>query len=496
MARPLGVGRQVVNKRRNLQSEFRRRLILSDAAEDHECSAMETFMQALERLSRDLSAAMTGSVSLPGDAAYEQAISIWAKPRILPRLVAHCADVADVQLAIRSARDAGVAISVRGGGHNWTGCALCDGLTLDLSQMNAAGPISRDATIVVGGGAKGTDVFAVTDPAGMAPVLGAVADIGVAGLITGGGYGPLMRQFGLACDNLRAATVVLADGRKVRAAGDGDSELYWAIRGGGGNFGVVTSIELDLRPLASVRSGILLFPFDSGDSILPRLREIWASAPLELDVQIGIVPAPDGVPVLYLAPTWSGDPGGADAALAPLYAIGTPIVADIRDQPFGSSRAFFDQYIVKGLVTWVETLWLREWNDEIARIIMDAMRRRPSSFCFVLAHDFSGAASQISAPSTAFGLRKPHIWFEIIAPAHPEHGSDGRVEADWAQEVAESLAPFAFPGGYPNLLRPTQRDRIQSSYGENASRLLAAKKKYDPDDIFRSAIPLPDVSLS
>ncbi|MBV8897727.1 MAG: FAD-binding protein [Acidobacteriaceae bacterium] len=457
---------------------------------------MEISMEALERLRRRLAGAMTGSVSLPGEPAYVQAVSIWAKPRILPRLVAHCANVADVQLAIRSARDAGLALSVRGGGHNWTGCALCDGLTLDLSRMNAAGPIGRDATIAVGGGAKGTHVFAVTDPAGMAPVLGSVADIGLAGLVTGGGYGPLMRQFGLACDNLRAATVVLADGQQVRAAEDGDSELYWAIRGGGGNFGVVTSMELHLRPLASVRSGILLFPFDSGDSILPRLSEIWANAPLELDVQIGIVPAPDGAPVVYLSPTWSGDPGGADAALAPLYANGDRIAVDIRDQPFGSSRAFFDQYIVKGLVTSADTLWLREWNDEIAGIVMDAMRRRPSQFCFVLCHDFSGAAAEISAPSTAFGLRKPHIWFEIIAPADPDRESDGRVEADWARGVTESLVPFAFPGGYPNLLGPSQHDRIQSSFGENASRLLAAKKTYDPENMFRSAIPLPDAGLS
>jgi hypothetical protein len=452
-------------------------------------------MQALERLGRRLAGAMTGSVSAPGEPAYAQAVSIWAKPKILPRLVAHCADVADVQLAVRSARDAGVALSVRGGGHNWTGCALCEGLTLDLSRMNAAGPIGRDATIEVGGGVKGTHVFAVTDPAGMAPVLGSVADIGVAGLVTGGGYGPLMRQFGLACDNLRAATVVLADGREVRAAEDGDSELYWAIRGGGGNFGVVTSMELALRPLASVRSGILLFPFDSGDSILPRFTEIWAKAPRELDVQFGIVPAPDGAPVLYISPTWSGDPADADAALAPLFAIKDRIAADIRDQPFGSSRAFFDQYIVNGLVTTADTLWLREWNDEIARIVMHAMRRRPSPLCFVLCHEFSGAAAQISEPSTAFGLRKPHIWFEVIAPAHPGSESDGRVEADWARGVTESLAPFAFAGGYPNLLEASQHDRIQSSFGENASRLLAAKRRYDPENMFRSAIPLPDASL-
>ncbi len=228
-------------------------------------------MQGLEQLKQRLAGGMAGTVSVPGEAAYRMAVSIWAKPKILPKLVAHCAGVADVQLAVRSAREAGVALSVRGGGHDWTGRALCDGLTLDLSQMNGVGPVDSGSTITVGGGAKGTHVYAVTDSAGMVPVLGSVADIGLAGLITGGGYGPLMRQFGLACDNLLSATVVLADGRAVRAAEDSYEDLFWAIRGGGGNFGVITSMELKLRPLASVRSGILLFPFEAGDFILPRL---------------------------------------------------------------------------------------------------------------------------------------------------------------------------------------------------------------------------------
>jgi FAD/FMN-containing dehydrogenase len=292
-------------------------------------------MQDLETLKRRLSDGMIGSVSQPSEPGYEKAVSIWAKPKILPKLVAHCADVADVQLAVRSAQEAGIALSVRGGGHDWTGRALCDGLTLDLSRMHTASLIKGGMTIEVGGGAKGTDVYAVTDPAGVAPVLGSVADIGIAGLVTGGGYGPLMRRFGLACDNLHAATVVLADGRQIRAAADGDEELFWAIRGGGGNFGVVTSMELKLQPLASVHSGLMLFRFESGDSILPRLQGIWEVAPVELDVQVGIVPSPDGSPVLYLSPTWSGDPSECEAVLAPLYAIENRIMANVRDQPFG-----------------------------------------------------------------------------------------------------------------------------------------------------------------
>ena len=450
-------------------------------------------MQVVEQLKQRLADGMTGSVSVPGEPDYLRVVSIWAKPKILPKLVAHCVGVADVQLAVRSAREAGVALSVRGGGHDWTGRALCDGLTLDLSQMNGAAPVGSGSTITVGGGAKGTHVYAVTDPAGMVPVLGSVADIGVAGLVTGGGYGPLMRQFGLACDNLHAATVVLADGRAVRAAEDSNEELFWAIRGGGGNLGVIASMELKLRPLASVRSGILLFPFEAGDVILPTLREIWDQAPLELDVQVGIVPSPDGSHLLYISPTWSGHPGEGEAALAPLYAIENRILVDVSDQPFGASRTFFDHHIINGRVTSADTVWLREWNDDVSRIVMDGMRRRPSPLCFVLMHDFSGAAAAIPTSSTAFGLRKPHIWFEAIAPADPNGESDGSAELAWAQGVAESLAPYAFPGGYPNILGRSQPNRTRWGFGENAPRLLAAKRRYDPDNVFHSAITLPDL---
>lgn len=449
-------------------------------------------MSNLQTLKQLLASKMVGHVSSPGEPAYQRAVSIWAKPRVLPSLVAHCESVADVQLAVLSARDASVPLSVCGGGHDWTGRALCSGLTLDMSAMNSVKIVGKGDVVEVGGGTRGTDVYSVTDPAGMAPVLGSVAVVGLAGLITGGGYGPLMRRFGLACDNLRSATVVLPDGNVVRADDDGDAELFWAIRGGGGNFGVVTSMELQLHPLPSVRSGVLVFPLERADAVLPLLRGIWAEAPLELDVQFGIVPGPGGAYVLYVSPTWCGEPEGADPALAPLYAIEGRIMADVRDQPFGASRRFFDEHIVNGLLTTADNVWLREWNSEISALVMDAVRRRPNDQCFVLAHDFSGVAAQVPSDATAFGLRKSHIWFEAIAPVDPASGSDGSAEAAWARAIMNRLMPFTYPGGYPNMLDVDQSDRIQHSFGANAERLIAAKRRYDPEDLFRSTVTLPD----
>ena len=219
-------------------------------------------MSGLQTLKHRLASKMVGGVSSPGDPAYQRAVSIWAKPKVLPSLVAHCESIEDVQLAVASASEARVPLSVRGGGHDWTGRALCSGLTIDMSAMNSVTIVGGSDIVEVGGGTRGADVYAVTDPAGMAPVLGSVAVVGTAGLITGGGYGPLMRRFGLACDNLRSATVVLADGSVIRAAEDSDAELFWAIRGGGGNFGVVTSMELQLHSVPSVRSGVLVFPLE------------------------------------------------------------------------------------------------------------------------------------------------------------------------------------------------------------------------------------------
>lgn len=449
-------------------------------------------MWDVDALRSRLAAGMDGAISAPGEPAYTRATAIWAKPKVLPRFVAHCRTVADVQHAVRTAREFGIPMSVRGGGHDWTGRALCDGLTLDMTGMNSVGQIRPDGLVEVDGGARGSEIYAVTDPAGMAPVLGSVAAVGVAGLVAGGGYGPLMRRYGLACDNLRSATVVLADGQVVRAAEDGDAELFWAIRGGGGNFGVVTSMELELKPVPSVRSGVLVFPFAQADAVLPRLGRIWAEAPLELDIQYGIVPGPDGAHILYISPTWCGAPDAADGALTPLYALKGRVMDTIRDQPFGALRTFFDEHIVYGLTTTGDNVWLREWNAEVATLVMEAMRARPNDQCFVLAHDFSGAAAQVAEDATAFGLRKDHIWFEAIAPTPPD-GGDGATAAAWAREVMASLAPFCYPGGYPNMLAASQRDRIQHSYGGNAARLAAAKRRYDPDYVFASAIPLPEI---
>jgi FAD/FMN-containing dehydrogenase len=238
-----------------------------------------------------------GCLSTPGDGRYAVATAIWAKPvGPMPRAIAHCRTSEDVQSAIRAALDCDLSLSVRGGGHDWAGRALCDGLVIDLSEMYgvAVDSVRRVATIF--GGARASDVVAMTDPLGLAPVTGSCGTVGMAGLTLGGGYGVLTPRFGLTLDNLLAAKVVLADGRIVTAKNDSEEELFWALRGGGGNFGVVTAMQHRLHDLSSVRAGTLIFPFAEAKTVLEGCADIAACAPEALTVQVFLIVSPDGTP--------------------------------------------------------------------------------------------------------------------------------------------------------------------------------------------------------
>ena len=208
-------------------------------------------------------------ISVPGSARYASATAIWAKPiGPMPRAIIHCRTPQDIQLAIRAARNSGLPISVRGGGHDWAGRALCDGVVIDLQEMNRVVLSSDHCTAQISGGARAMDVLAVTDPLGVVAVAGSVGSVGMAGLTLGGGYGALIGRFGLALDNLLAAEVVLADGRIVVTDAYNEEELFWALRGGGGNFGVVTAMKVRLHDLSCVRSGVLMYPFSEARTVL------------------------------------------------------------------------------------------------------------------------------------------------------------------------------------------------------------------------------------
>ena len=447
----------------------------------------------IERALRRLEAQLPGRVSLSGEHGYAAAAAIWAKPvGPLPRAVVHCRTTDDVQSAIRTARDCGLPLSVRGGGHDWAGRALCAGIVIDLSGMNGVSVDADHRSAIISGGARAADVAAVTDPLHVAAVTGTCSAVGMTGLTLGGGYGPLIGRFGLAVDNLLAAQVVLADGRSVVASREDEEELFWALRGGGGNFGVVTAMRYRLHNLPSVRSGLLVYPFAEARAVLRRCADIAASSPEDLTVEFGCVAGPDGKPVAIVHPTWCGVPAEGEARVAPFLKLGTLLAGNLEAMSYGTSLTLFDPYIVDGQRVFMDTCWLPALDTSSIAAFIEAMAAAVSPGCALFTHEFKGAASRVPAEATAFGLRCDHVLVEILATfADQSDQEEEQRHRQWARATRQAFAPMALPGGYPNLLAGDDADRVAKSYGPNAGRLVAAKRRYDPDNIFNSAIPLP-----
>ena len=442
-----------------------------------------------QRLNEELS----GRLSMPGDERYAVATAIWVKPvGLMPRAVVHCRTTEDVQSAIRAARDCRLPLSVRGGGHDWACRALCSGIVIDLSGMNGVAVGSDKRTAQISGGARASDVAAVTDPLGVAPVAGSCSAVGMAGFTLGGGYGALIGRFGLALDNLLAARVVLADGRVVVADPDNETELFWALRGGGGNFGVVTAMRHRMHDLPSVRSGMLVYPFPEAKAVLERCTDIEASMTEDLTVQLGFVAGRDGAPVVLVVPTWCGAPDEGEAQVAPFLKLGTLLGGTINVKSYGTSLTTFDPYIVNGQRVIMDTCWLPALDSGGISVFLQKMETAVSPGCAVFTHEFKGAASRVPAEATAFGLRGDHVLVEIFATFVDRSDKEEKQRhRQWVRATREAFASMALPGGYPNFLLADDPDRVAKSYGPNAERLIAAKRHYDPDNVFNSAIPLP-----
>ena len=322
-------------------------------------------------------------------------------------------------------------------------------------------------------------------------VAGSAGVVGLTGLTLGGGYGPLIGRFGLALDNVLAAQVVLADGRIVCTSAENNPELLWALRGGGGNFGVVTAMRHRLHDLPSVHSGLLLYPFAEVETVLGRCAEIAASAPDELTVQLGLLADPNGSLVVMVVPTWCGAPAAGEFRLRPFLKLGTLLAGAIEQKSYGALMATFDGYFANGLRVVMETCSVPALDADVIDTCVLAMEAAVSPGCVILTHEFKGAASRVAEDATAFGLRRDHTLIEVIA-TFPDRSDpqDERHHERWARTTRKGFKN-ALPGGYPNLLGKNDSPRATRSYGVNAERLIAAKRRYDPDNVFSSAIPLP-----
>jgi hypothetical protein len=382
---------------------------------------------------------------------------------------------------------------VRGGGHDWAGRALRPGgLVIDLTGMRQIAVDARARTATVGGGATAREVIAAAAPHGLVAATGACGAVGMAGLTLTGGYGPLSGRFGLAVDNLLGAGVVLADGRLVTADAAHEPELFWAVRGGGGNFGVVTTIRIRLHPVRRLLAGFIMFPWAQAAGVWEGLRAVRANAPDELTVQSGILTGPDGSLLAFLSPAWSGDPAPGEKAIEELRRLGRPLLSQAAPRTYAQMLGLFDASIVDGRCYAIRTRSVTDFTPDVIAAIVQAGSTLTSPLSLVSIHHFHGAAARIPPDATAFGIRRDHFTFEIVAAWEPDDRHGARHSA-WAESLSTSLAPHALPGGYPGLLGPDNHDQIAVAYGQNDARLRAAKARFDPQGIF-SATALPPIA--
>lgn len=399
-----------------------------------------------------------------------------------PEVIVRCETTADVQHAIRAARESGLPLSVRGGGHDWAGRAIRpEGLVVDLTRMRQVSV--RDSVATVAGGATSADVAEAADRHGLAAATGTVGAVGMVGLSLGGGYGPFNGRFGLAADNVLAAEVVRADGRIVRA----DPELLWALRGGGGNFGVVTSVEVALHPVAEVLAGSFTFSWEQAEQVLRGYGDLLQRAPDALTSTLTLLSGPDGSPVIAISPTWSGAPADGAAVLDEFAGLGTPLTAAVnRMSPLAKLREF-DGAFPDGAHYAIRTRNIAAFTPGVVSALIEAYTARTSPGAFINIHHFHGAATRTAVESGAFGLRRDHFMVEFVQTGVPDTAS---LPGDWPRTASTMLSPHALPGGYPNLLGPDDKHQAAAAYGPHAARLLAVKARWDPESVF-TATPLP-----
>jgi FAD/FMN-containing dehydrogenase len=442
----------------------------------------------------DLRSVMSGRAALPGDERYNEGCRVWnAAVSRRPAIVAFCKQHEDVQAAVRAARRHGLPLSVRSGGHDWAGRALREGgLVIDLTGLREVAVDPRVRVATVAGGALSKDVAVVAGVHNLVAALGNCGTVGMAGLTLGGGYGPLNGTCGLAADNLLGAEIVLADGRRVTTGPDAEPDLFWALRGGGGNFGVVTSLRVRLHSASNMLAGMIIYNWSEASSVLRRYAAFAATAPDELGMSVGVMSGPNGDPVVMVVPLWNGDQHRGERVMEDMQAFGTPLSAQVGPATYADMLAQWDAWVeaVDGSHWDVRTRSLPALTADAADAIIAAKSRAASPLCSIFWHHFHGAATRIAPDSTAFGVRSEHIMVEIVAGWKPD-GDDSAAHRRWAQDLWQSLAPFALQGGYANLLGPDNRDQARGAYGGNAARLRALKRRFDPDGVFTSAIPLP-----
>jgi FAD/FMN-containing dehydrogenase len=433
----------------------------------------------------DLTKTVRGAVLCPGEDGYEAARTV---PNAMidrrPAIIVRCAGAADVIACVRFSREHDLLVSVRGGGHSIAGKAVCDGgLMIDLSCMKSIRVDPRGRTARAEPGLTLCEFDHETQAFGLATALGMVSKTGIAGLTLGGGFGHLSGKYGLACDNLIGADVVTADGRLLKANASENPDLFWGVRGGGGNFGIVTSFEYRLHEITTVLGGAVLYPAAKAKDILPFYKEFAEASPEELVIQAGSMTM-DGVPVFLVGGCYCGSLAEGEKLLKPLRTFGSPIADMFACISYVQMQSMFDPFFPPGRQTYVKANFLRSLNDKAVDTLAEFSGTSPSVHTFgPWVEHWHGAATSVAVSDTAFPHRQyPYnfsVWSNWVS------SSESEENIKWSHTCWDAMRPFMAEGSYVNYLEDEGDPLARAAYGPNYDRLVVLKNKYDPTNFFR-----------
>ncbi len=435
----------------------------------------------------EFKASLRGELILPADASYDEARKIWnAMIDKRPALITRCAGVADVIQSINFARANKLLVAVRGGGHNVGGKAICDGgLVIDLSRMKGIRVDPTRRTVRAEPGLTWGEFDRETQAFGLATTGGFVPTTGIAGLTLGGGLGYLMRRFGLACDNLLSVDIVTADGALVTASATENEDLFWGVRGGGGNFGIVTSFEYRLHSVGPmVLGGLIIHPMPKAKEVIQFYRDFTSAAPEELTIYLALLTTPEGDRAVGYIVCYSGPIEKGEEVIRPLREFGPPAADMVSPMPYTAVQALGgDMYPPDRLNYW-RSSFLEDLSDDAIDTMISEFPTVPSPFSLVGIEHLSGAVSRIGKDETAFGDRSADYSLIITSVWVDPADSDKNVQ--WARDYWEAMQPFTRESVYVNYLDADEEDRIRAAYGaDKHERLVALKNKYDPTNLFQ-----------
>ena len=429
---------------------------------------------------------LRGDIICPEDESYEHARKVWnGMINKHPAIIARCTGVADVVQAITFARAHDLMVAIRCGSHNAAGHATCDGgLVIDLTPMKGIRVDPRQRRVHAQGGVNWGELDRETAVYGLATTGGTVNDTGIAGLTLGGGIGWLMGKYGLSCDNVVSADVVTADGKVITANEHEHEDLFWALRGGGGNFGVVTSFEYQLHRVDQLLAGMVIYPRSHARDVLRYHRDFSQSAPDEVVSVAGLMTSPDGDPVIAIPVCYNGPLAEGEKVLEKLRNLGTPLADDIGPRSYVEVQNMLDpEAFPHHMERYWKSSFLKEPNDDTLDMILEYANREISPMSMVLFYLLHGAASRVSPDATAFGLRD-ELWnLDIIGQWLEPSERDHHIQ--WVREGWNALEPYATGGVYVNHLGEDESERVRAAFGNNYERLVAVKQKYDPTNFFR-----------